>query len=130
MVSGNDNLETATFVMRQGADDYLAKLVPISLLVFRIEKALLRRALLLENNAYREQLEHLVTELNLRLEQNRTEFTSRNSLVQSLIRRDEETPEASVGLQRAVSDIDTGLKRLAQFSKGIINEAPSTRPPN
>ena len=33
MVSGNDDLETATFAMRQGADDYLAKPVPISLLV-------------------------------------------------------------------------------------------------
>jgi DNA-binding response OmpR family regulator len=53
MVSGNDDLETATFAMRQGADDYLAKPVPISLLVYRIEKALLRRALVLENRAYR-----------------------------------------------------------------------------
>ena len=40
MVSGDDDLETATFAMRQGADDYLAKPVPISLLVYRIEKAL------------------------------------------------------------------------------------------
>jgi len=69
--------------MRQGADDYLAKPVPISLLVYRIEKALLRRALVLENKAYRE---HLVTELNLRLEQNRGVLTSLNSLVQSLMR--------------------------------------------
>ena len=57
MVSGNDDLETATFAMRQGADDYLAKPVPISLLVYRIEKALLRRALVLENRAYRMHLE-------------------------------------------------------------------------
>ena len=57
MVSGNDDLETATFAMRQGADDYLAKPVPISLLVYRIEKALLRRALVLENRAYRLHLE-------------------------------------------------------------------------
>ena len=57
MVSGNDDLETATFAMRQGADDYLAKPVPISLLVYRIEKALLRRALVLENRAYRVHLE-------------------------------------------------------------------------
>ena len=57
MVRGNDDLETATFAMRQGADDYLAKPVPISLLVYRIEKALLRRALVLENRAYRVHLE-------------------------------------------------------------------------
>ena len=57
MVSGNDDLETATFAMRQGADDYLAKPVHISLLVYRIENALLRRALVLENRAYRVHLE-------------------------------------------------------------------------
>ena len=57
MVSGDDDLETATFSMRQRADDYLAKPVPISLLVYRIEKALLRRALVLENRAYRVHLE-------------------------------------------------------------------------
>ncbi|SVD96971.1 uncharacterized protein METZ01_LOCUS449825, partial [marine metagenome] len=52
-VSGNDDLETATFAMRQGADDYLGKPVPISLLVLPVEKALLRRALVLENRTYR-----------------------------------------------------------------------------
>jgi len=130
MVSGNDDLETATFAMRQGADDYLAKPVPISLLVYRIEKALLRRALVLENKAYREHLEHLVTELNLRLEQNRGVLTSLNSLVQSLMRREEETPQAFAGLQQAVSDIDSGLESLAEFSKGIINEAPAARRPD
>ena len=130
MVSGNDDLETATFAMRQGADDYLAKPVHISLLVYRIEKALLRRALVLENKAYREHLEHLVTELNLRLEQNRGVLTSLNSLVQSLMRREEETPQAFAGLQQAVSDIDSGLESLAEFSKGIINEAPAARRPD
>jgi len=127
MVSGNNDLETATFAMRQGADDYLAKPVPISLLVYRIEKALLRRALVLENKAYREHLEHLVTELNLRLEQNRGVLTSLNSLVQSLMAREQETPQAVAGLQRAVSDIDSGLDSLAEFAKGIISDAPDSR---
>ena len=113
MVSGNDDLETATFAMRQGADDYLAEPLPISLLVYRIEKALLRRALVLENKAYRVHLENLVTELNLRLCQNRSVLTALNSLVQSLMRREEETPQAFGGLQQAVSDIDSGLECLA-----------------
>jgi DNA-binding response OmpR family regulator len=57
MVISNDDLETATFAMRHGADDYPAKPVPISLLAYRIEKALLRRALVLGNRAYRVHLE-------------------------------------------------------------------------
>lgn len=130
MVSGNDDLETATFSMRQGADDYLAKPVPISLLVYRIEKALLRRSLVLENKAYREHLENLVTELNLRLRQNRSVLTALNSLVQSLMRREEETPQAFAGLQQAVSDIDSGIESLAEFSKGIIDGAPVARRPD
>jgi DNA-binding response OmpR family regulator len=130
MVSGNDDLETATFAMRQGADDYLAKPVPISLLVYRIEKALLRRALVLENKAYRVHLENLVTELNLRLGQNRSVLTALNSLVQSLMRREEETPQAFTGLQQAVSDIGSGLESLAEFSKGIIDGAPVARRPD
>ena len=130
MVSGNDDLETATFAMRQGADDYLAKPVPISLLVYRIEKALLRRALVLENKAYRVHLENLVTELNLRLGQNRSVLTALNSLVQSLMRREEETPQAFGGLQQAVSDIYSGLESLAEFSNGIIDGAPVARRPD
>ena len=43
--------------LHAGGDDYLAKPLPISLLVYRIEKALLRRALVLENRAYRVHLE-------------------------------------------------------------------------
>ena len=130
MVSCNADLETATFAMRQGADDYLAKPVPISLLVYRIEKALLRRALVLENRAYRVHLENLVTELNLRFGQNRSVLTALNSLVQSLMKREEETPQAFGGLQQTVSDIDSGLESLAKFSKGIIDGAPVARRPD
>ena len=52
-----DDPETTTFAVRQGADDYLAKPVPISRLVDQLEKALLRRALVLENRTYRVHLE-------------------------------------------------------------------------
>ena len=43
MVSGNDDLETATFAMRQGADDYLAKPFKFIELIARV-KSLLRRS--------------------------------------------------------------------------------------
>ena len=53
MVTGHDELETAVFALRQGADDYLAKPVSLTVLVHRIEKVFSRRAILLENKAYR-----------------------------------------------------------------------------
>ena len=56
MVSGNEELGTAVYAMRQGADDFLSKPVGVSLLVYRIEKALSRRAILVENKAYRQHL--------------------------------------------------------------------------
>ena len=129
MVTGNDELETAVYAMRQGADDYLAKPVPLNLLVYRTEKVLARRALLLENKEYHAHLEHMVSELNLRLGQNRRVLVALNALVQSLIAREQHTPEAYAGLQRAVTDIDSGLDSLADLAKGIVIEAPEARSP-
>ena len=129
MVSGNDELDTAVYAMRQGADDFLSKPVSISLLVYRIEKALSRRSILLENKAYHEHLEHMVDELNLRLGQSRSVLAALNSLVQSLMAREPETPQAYVGLQKAVTDIDSGLDNLADLATGIINDAPNASGP-
>lgn len=125
MVSGHDELDTAVYAMRQGADDYLAKPVPFTLLVYRIEKALSRRALLLENKAYREHLEYMVNELKLRLEQNRSVLAALNALVQSLFAKEQQRPEAYDGLQRAVTEIDSGLDSLADLAKDIVIEAPA-----
>ena len=130
MVTGNDELETAVYAMRQGADDYLTKPVSLTLLVYRIEKVLSRRALLLENKTYREHHEYMVNELKLRLEQNRGVLAALNALVQSLMAREQETPQAYAGLQRAVTDIDSGLNSLADLAKGIVIGAPGPRGPN
>ena len=130
MVTGHDELETAVYAMSHGADDYLTKPVPITLLVYRIEKVLSRRALLLENKTYREHHEYMVNELKLRLEQNRGVLAALNALVQSLMAREQETPQAYAGLQRAVTDIDSGLNSLADLAKGIVIGAPGPRGPN
>ena len=66
----------------------------------------------------------------MRLGQNRSVLTALNSIVQSLMRREEETSLAFGGLQQAVSDIDSGLESLAEFSKGIIDGAPVARRPD
>ena len=125
MVSGNEELGTAVYAMRQGADDFLSKPVGVSLLVYRIEKALSRRAILVENKAYHQPLEHMVSELSLRLEQSRGVLAALNTVVQSLMAREQEIPQAYVGLQRAVSDIDSGLNSLADLATGFINDAPN-----
>lgn len=130
MVSGNDELDTAVYAMRQGADDFLSKPVGISLLVYRIEKALSRRAILLENKAYHEHLEHMVSELNLRLGQSKGLLATLSSLVQSLMAREPETPQAYVGLQKAVTDIDSGLDSLADLATGIMNDVPNASQPD
>lgn len=57
MVTGEDELSNAVLTMKDGASDYVIKPVPISLLIFRVFNALSRRALLLENRAYRKILE-------------------------------------------------------------------------
>ena len=57
MVTGEDELSNAILTMKDGAYDYVIKPVPISLLIFRVFNALSRRALVLENKAFRDILE-------------------------------------------------------------------------
>ena len=60
--------------MRDGAYDYATKPVSIGELVIRVENALARRALLLENRAYQRRLEQIVDELNARNEHRKREL--------------------------------------------------------
>ena len=124
MVTGRDDLSTGVFAMLEGACDYITKPVTLTQLIFGLERALSRRALLLENKVYREQLEALVIELNLRLEQNRGVVAALNSVVRALIAREPRTPEAYAGLQTAVTAIDSGIESLVDFAKNIVTGAP------
>ena len=125
MVTGRDDRATAVLAMREGAYDYLVKPVPLGEMMIRVEKALSRRALLLENKAYREQLERMLNELNLRLEQSRHVLAASNTLVQSLLAREQGTPEAYFGLQRAVTAFGSGIESLANFAKDIVTKVPN-----
>lgn len=129
MITGTDESSTAVLTMREGAYDYIVKPVPLTLLIFRVEKALSRRALRLENKAYRETLERMVNELNLRLEQSRQVLAAANTLIQSFMAREGSTPESYLRLQSAVTDFGSGLTSLANLAKGLINEAPDARRP-
>ena len=124
MVTGNDELDTAVLAMREGACDYISKPVSLTHLIYRVEKALSRRALLLENNAYRELLKGMVDELNLRLEQSRHVLAASNTLVQALMAQKQNVPEAYVGLESAVSAFGSGIESLADMAKDLSTQAP------
>ena len=51
MVTGRDELSPVVLTMREGAYDYILKPVSLALLIFRVEKALSRRVLMMENKA-------------------------------------------------------------------------------
>jgi len=130
MLTGDDQLSTAVWAMREGAYDYLTKPVPLTLLNIRVEKALSRRALLVENNTYREKLENMVEELNLRLEQSKRELGALNNFIQSYMTGGEGTTEAYSRLESAFTAFNSGVESLADLAKGIDLGADDTRSPH
>ena len=93
-------------------------------MVYRVEKALSRRALLLENKAYREKLENMVEALNLRLEQSKCELAALNNLVQSYMTGGERTSEAYTRLESAMTAFNSGIESLANKAKDFGTQAP------
>jgi len=124
MVTANDDLDSAVLIMQEGVYDYIVKPATPTRLAFRVDKALSRRALLLQNNGYRERWERMVSELNLRLEQ------IRHVLAASLMAREPNTPEAYASLESAVSAFGSGIESLANFAKDIVTEVPDAPSPN
>ena len=76
MLTGVTDVSAAVRAMREGAYDYAIKPVNLGELAIRIETALARRALALENRLYQQRQEQLVNELDTRLEQRRREMTA------------------------------------------------------
>ena len=56
MLTGDDELATAVWAMREGASDYATKPVTLAEIIIRVENALSRRALVLENRDYQRRL--------------------------------------------------------------------------
>ena len=105
IVTGHDETSIAVLAMREGALDYVAKPVPLALLILRVEKALAHRARLAENKAYRAEssVDHVKNsaylELELRLEQNRRELAALQYFVKENMAERQSAAEAYVKLE-------------------------------
>ena len=118
MLTGREELSTAVSAMRAGAYDYVSKPVPLSLLIMRVENAVSRRALLLENKEYRENLERKVEGLNLRLEQSRRELSALNQYFQSRAARGQRISEPQGLLDDQMTALNNGVPILVDQENG------------
>ena len=125
MVTGHDEMSTVLLAMREGAYDYLTKPVPQGLLLLRVEKALERRALMLENKAYHvgdkafdvAGLETLIGELSLRLEQAKREEAARKELEKARREQAAQTQEESA--DHALSDFSVEDGSVPELPENI-----------
>ncbi len=88
MMTGVADTATAVKAMRGGAMDYVTKPFNLDELTIRIEHALVRRDLLLQNREYQKNLEGMVAERTEQLEQRVREVTALNRLLQEHLRQD------------------------------------------
>ena len=103
MMTGVVDTSTAVKAMRDGAYDYVTKPVNLDDLGIRIERALERRSLQIENKEYQQNLEIMVGERTERLEQRMRELRALNKLFQSHLNQVLGTQEAYKRLQSAIS---------------------------
>ena len=113
MLTGETDLSTAVQSMRQGAYDYAPKPVSLAELVIRIEHALSRRALILENREYQQQLERMVDELNAQKSQRERELAVLNKLIQSHVPQNDTTQAALIHLRETLASFIPKLQGLA-----------------
>ena len=113
MLTGDTDVTMAVQAMRQGAYDYCFKPVGLPELIVRVEHAFDRRALVLENQSQRHQLERLVDELTVRLAQRQRELEALNNMVRSHIFQGEPDRGALERFQETISIFSSELDGLA-----------------
>ena len=119
MLTSEGETSTAVEAMREGAYDYANKPISVAELTIRIERALSRRSLLLENRVYRKKLEELVHELEKRLEQRDRETSALNRLFKTYLTQNEGAYDALAQLQTILSTFNSELESLATIV-GIV----------
>ena len=128
VLTGASDVSTAVSAMRDGAYDYATKPFALPELIIRVNNALARRTLLLENREYQVKLERVVNELSLRQEARGRELTALNSLFQSHVSQGTEAAEAYAVLQEALASFSSKVERLATMA-GIIGPEAEETPP-
>jgi len=127
MLTGETDISTAVKAMREGANDYVQKPVSLSELAVRIEHALSRRALVLENRQYQQRLEQMVDELNVQKQQRERELGALNRLFQSHVQQNDTAQVALQNLQDALATFTSELDGLAT-TVGIPRQAEVSDP--
>jgi DNA-binding NtrC family response regulator len=127
MMSSIIDTTTAVDAMRKGAYDYITKPVDLDELATRIEKALERRSLKLQNRQYQQNLEHMVDKATERLEQRMRELSALNSLFQSHIQNLQGAQETYAQLQATISEFSLNLDTLAHSARMVAEDNQSHR---
>ncbi|MCH7801608.1 MAG: response regulator [Chloroflexi bacterium] len=125
MMSSIIDTTTAVTAMKEGAYDYITKPVDLEELAMRIEKALERRSLTIQNRRYQQTLEHMVNASTERLEQRMREITALNNLFQSHLQQVLGAQEAYVRLQTAIAEFSGHVDDLARSAR-IVSEDDRT----
>ena len=116
MLTGIADVSTGVRAMRVGAYDYVNKPVSLADLVVRIEHALSKRALLIENRAYQQKLERMVDELNARQEERNRELNALNKLFESHVGQTSSAQEAYRRLRDSLASFTAELEDLATIA--------------
>ena len=116
MLTGDADLENAVRTMRDGAFDYIAKPVGLADLIIRVEYALSRRALILDNKAYQQRQKNLVDRLNASVEQRKSELSALSELFKSDMSEGLAAQEAYTQLRDSVEtfNLDSLVKSLCR----------------
>ena len=114
MMTGVVDTFTAVKAMRDGAYDYVTKPVALDDLGIRIERALERRSLRMENKEYQNNLEDMVADRTERLEQRTREIRALNKLIQSHLKE-------CLGTQEAYSRLNSVISSLGTFASQEAN---------
>ena len=109
---------TAVNAMRHGAYDYVTKPVNLDEFTIRIEHSLEKRALVLQNRDYQQNLERMVAERTEQLEQKVRELLALNVLFQEHLRQRFEVVEG-------YRELLGGIRGVAKQAHNLIERAQS-----
>lgn len=126
MLTGDADLENAVRTMRDGAFDYIAKPVGLADLIIRVEYALSRRALILDNKAYQQRQKNLVDRLNASVEQRKSELSALSELFKSDMSEGLAAQEAYTQLRDSVETFNLELQGFAD-ALGLDSDKSSPR---